>query len=779
MKKLLRCALLVLLVPWLALTARGSVHVTNDTPGVIRTVTIHSLLWESSDWGYWEEEDWFDVTLYYGESYDSDDYGGSDPSWGCVWAYEETVAGISESPDPSYVEEVWTGFDDPQGWDYGEWDTDGSGTWEDEQVLRTRTNSQWHYTGEESNLGGIRNEGSYLESEDESEWIDGTRPLNWVAIDDVVDDWHEIDRSPDSSEYWEDDWFWQDYTLMRTRYVGWHNDRDGDVDTDYVDDYYDDTDWVQGTRSLEWNYYDYISGEEVLVDWNPDPSGYPFNQPFTQHRTVRYDHVFGWNNLRDGDIDDGTYSETDDESRIAYGTGASPVITSSSTATGIYGAAFSYAIAATNSPTSYGAEGLPGGLSVSGDVISGAPTATGDFNVSLSATNAFGTGSGSLALSIGKASQTISFSALSNKAFNAPPFAVSATATSGLAVGLSVLSGPASISDGTVTLSGATGTVTIRASQPGNANYNAATNVDQSFTVTGAVPTISSQPQSMTIALGGGGSFGVTAAGSPPFTYQWRKGGASLSDGSGISGSSSSGLSLTNVQASAAGGYDVVVTNSLGSVTSNSATLTVGAAVAPSITVPPQDTTIAQGGNGSLGVTVTGSAPLTYQWRKGGSPLSDGGGISGASSAGLSFTNVQPTATGNYSVTVTNAVGSVTSGAATLTVGPPALPVITSQPRSVVLLAGATAQFTVAATGLAPLTYQWRKNGAALTNGGKIAGATSTALTITGAQAADVAGYSVVVTNSLGSATSGTASLIIPNDNENLNLLNIHIPLLP
>lgn len=84
---------------------------------------------------------------------------------------------------------------------------------------------------------------------------------------------------------------------------------------------------------------------------------------------------------------------------------------------------------------------------------------------------------------VAKASQTINFPAISNKSYNDPPFALNATASSGLTVSYTVVSGPAKISGNIVTLTG-TGKVTIKASQAGNSNYNAATPVSQSFNVT-------------------------------------------------------------------------------------------------------------------------------------------------------------------------------------------------------------------------------------------------------------------------------------------------------
>ncbi len=81
---------------------------------------------------------------------------------------------------------------------------------------------------------------------------------------------------------------------------------------------------------------------------------------------------------------------------------ASPVITSLTTATGIVGTAFSYQITASGSPTSFGATGLPAGLTVntSTGLISGTPTANGPSTITLSATNSGGTGTASLTLTV-------------------------------------------------------------------------------------------------------------------------------------------------------------------------------------------------------------------------------------------------------------------------------------------------------------------------------------------------------------------------------------------
>src|SRR5262249_262086 len=84
-----------------------------------------------------------------------------------------------------------------------------------------------------------------------------------------------------------------------------------------------------------------------------------------------------------------------------------PVITSSLTASGTVGSAFSYAITASNAPTSFNATGLPVGLSVntSSGVISGTPTAAGTSNVIISATNVGGPGQATLVLTINNQTQ--------------------------------------------------------------------------------------------------------------------------------------------------------------------------------------------------------------------------------------------------------------------------------------------------------------------------------------------------------------------------------------
>lgn len=171
---------------------------------------------------------------------------------------------------------------------------------------------------------------------------------------------------------------------------------------------------------------------------------------------------------------------------------------------------------------------------------------------------------------------------------------------------------------------------------------------------------------------------------------------------------------------------------------------------APAITTQPTSQTVTVGSSVTFTVAASGTTPLSYQWRFNGS------NISGATSASYTITNVRTSNAGSYSAVVTNSVGSATSNAATLTVNTAATaPSITTQPASQTVATGGTATFSVVASGTAPLSYQWRFNG---TN---ISGATSSSYTLTNAQTSNAGSYSVVVTNSAGTATSNGATLTV------------------
>jgi hypothetical protein len=274
-----------------------------------------------------------------------------------------------------------------------------------------------------------------------------------------------------------------------------------------------------------------------------------------------------------------------------------------------------------------------------------------------------------------------------------------------------------------------------------------ATSVAATLTVNPAPipPTITTQPQSLTLTAGQNASLSVVAAGTAPLTYQWSKGAVA------IAGATSATFPLTNLQASDAGNYAVVVTNAAGSITSAAATLTVNPApLPPSITTQPQSLSTTVGQSVSFSVVASGAVPLTYVWRK------NSVSISGATAATFALNNVRASDGADYTVVVSNAVGSITSSPATLLITAAAVgPSITTPPAATTVTAGQNVSFAVAVAGSAPFTYQWSKNGTA------IAGATLATLTVTNAQATDAADYSVIVTNSVTSVTSVAATLTV------------------
>lgn len=260
-----------------------------------------------------------------------------------------------------------------------------------------------------------------------------------------------------------------------------------------------------------------------------------------------------------------------------------------------------------------------------------------------------------------------------------------------------------------------------------------------------SLPLISVQPTGQSVAVGGTVTLSVVASGEGTLTYSWRKGGVPIPGATGAS------LTLTNAQVVDSGSYTVVVSNAAGSVTSEPATVNVATVLtAPTIVTPPTSATVPLGAPASFSVVATGTAPLTFTWRR------DGSVVPGADAAVLSIVSAQETDAGSYTVTVTNGAGSVTSPAFTLTVeGPVTLPRIVTMPFSQTALQDATVTFSVTAAGSRPLVYQWFKEGLAL------GGATESTLVLTRVRPADAGSFTVRVSNLVGSVTSDPALLVV------------------
>jgi hypothetical protein len=171
------------------------------------------------------------------------------------------------------------------------------------------------------------------------------------------------------------------------------------------------------------------------------------------------------------------------------------------------------------------------------------------------------------------------------------------------------------------------------------------------------------------------------------------------------------------------------------------------------ITTQPMGQTVIADDTVTFAVVASGTAPLTYQWQKNGSALTDDGNVSGSTTTNLILTDVQTNDIGCYSVMVTNLYGSALSSNAALTVLVP--PTITAQPTNVTALVGNTETFTVTADGDAPLSYQWTFNNTNLDD------ATNLTLTLSNVTTDQAGAYSVTVTNLAGSITSSNAVLCV------------------
>ncbi len=340
------------------------------------------------------------------------------------------------------------------------------------------------------------------------------------------------------------------------------------------------------------------------------------------------------------------------------------------------------------------------------------------------------------------------------------------------------------LSDGTVIAGATASTLTLSNVQTAEAgNYfvtvtNGSGSV-QSSTVTltvnasASLPVITTHPASQTVTAGANVSLSVVATGSG-LTYQWQFNGVA------ISGQTSSILTLSSITTAQAGSYAVAVTNSAGSATSNTATLTVNPSGSqPAITTQPTSQTVNTGSTATFTVAATGSG-LGYQWQFNGSA------ISGATNSTLTLTGVTAAQAGSYTVVVSNGIGSATSNGAVLAVQSTGAPLISSQPQAQTIASGSTVVLAVTTSGTVTITsanadgprpaatgaassYQWYRNGVA------VSGATSATLVVSNATSSNAGGYRCLVSNSSGSTLSSEAVVSIISTSNPGRLINLSV----
>lgn len=176
---------------------------------------------------------------------------------------------------------------------------------------------------------------------------------------------------------------------------------------------------------------------------------------------------------------------------------------------------------------------------------------------------------------------------------------------------------------------------------------------------------------------------------------------------------------------------------------------------AAQINTQPQNTTVCEGANASFTVAATGTN-ITYQWKKNGVVLTNDGHFQGVTSPVLQILNTTQADADTYTCEVTGSGNTVASNSATLAINP--LPIITNQPTAQNVCNGTQAVFTVAATGTG-LSYQWKRNGANISNNGNISGATTAQLTIAAVTPSLTGNFTCQVTNSCGNVTTNAVAL--------------------
>ena len=308
-----------------------------------------------------------------------------------------------------------------------------------------------------------------------------------------------------------------------------------------------------------------------------------------------------------------------------------------------------------NTPKIASATTTPSGLSltVTYDGSTSLPVNAGNYVVVATVTEINYAGSATNTLVIAKASQTITFDPVSIKTIGDAPFTLLAAASSDLPVHFaSDNPAVATVSSNTVTLVGP-GTANLTASQAGNSNYLAAASVVQPLTVLADKPTILSQPSSFIGYVGSIAPFVVQASGSGELAYYWLREGIALTNSVRVSGTDAASLLLSNLRIEDAGNYQVIVTATGGSITSQLAVLTV---VLPATVVVWGDNTYGQM-NVPAGLTnaaaVSAGASHIVSVLRDGRVLAWGDGSSGQTNVPADLTNaIAVAAGGSFSLAV-------------------------------------------------------------------------------------------------------------------------------
>ncbi len=283
-------------------------------------------------------------------------------------------------------------------------------------------------------------------------------------------------------------------------------------------------------------------------------------------------------------------------------------------------------------------------------------------------------------------------------------------------------------------------------------------------------PAITTQPTGSGVVAGDSATFVAAATGFPPPSVQWKVSTDHGATFSPVGGATTTTLTVSAVTTAENGyEYEAVFTNSAGVATTNPATLTVTAAVPPTITTQPTDEVVEVAQTATFSAAASGDPTPSVVWQ-----VSTDGGSTWSNIVG-NPTSTTPDLSGYIFGTFengwevraifTNSAGSATTNPATLTVSPPVAPTITVQPVNESTAAGQTATFSAAANGVPTPSVVWQVSADGGSTWSNIVGnPTSTT--------PDLSGYifgtfengwevRAIFTNSAGSATTSPATLTV------------------
>lgn len=232
----------------------------------------------------------------------------------------------------------------------------------------------------------------------------------------------------------------------------------------------------------------------------------------------------------------------------------------------------------------------------------------------------------------------------------------------------------------------------------------------------------------------------TVVTGVPVPSLQWQH------EGTNLLGATSDTITIPSASTNDAGTYCLIASNTGSSVT-NCMALTVCSGGCPPTVGSISDQTVIQGNTGTFSASVAGLPAPTVQWQENGTD------IPGATGTSLILTNVQFSQDGFvYSIIASNVAGTATNGATLHVIIAPS---ISQQPTNLTVNVGQSATFSVTASGVPALNYQWQKNNNNILN------ATNASYHIASAQASDMANYRVVLSNTAGTLNSSNAFLTV------------------